>query len=488
MGKCSTPSFILEKKLLISSKDEEALGLRFSCAVKIQCQLVKHARKQIQKLREDREYRALLEARAAIPKGGKGRVALSQKLGNKRLSYGLSLYQFKKWVKPLQHRYRRHIDARTAQSIADDVWKAAEEVLFGDGKRLHLPKWHEVRSVESNDNATGIRYRGGRIRWNGLDMQVARDRHNAYENEALKRRVKYCRIVRRPMGKRWHYYVQLVLEGYPPKKHAIGGGRVGIDPGTMSVAVASENGCILTSLTEGVRGREKEIIRIQRAMDRSRRAMNPDRFNEDGTVKKKQGRWKESRSYRLLAMRKRSLESRQAACRKNHHEALANRILTLGDEVYTETMSYKSLQRRKKETTINSHGRYDRKRRFGRSLENGAPAMLLSIIERKLRYEGKELHKVNTRTFRASQYNHVTDEYVKKRLSRRYNTINGRWVQRDLYSAFLLMNSDAFLEHADREACVRTYDRFLEVHDRCINDILTSDVHILSSFGISRAA
>lgn len=151
-------------------------------------------------------------------------------------------------------------------------------------------------------------------------------------------------------------------------------------------------------------------------------------------------------------------------------------------------MSYKSLQRRKKETTVNSRGRYDRRGRFGKSLENGAPAMLLSIIERKLRYEGKALHKVNTRTFRASQYNHVTDEYVKKRLSRRHNTINGRWVQRDLYSAFLLMNSDAFLEHADRDACIRTYDKFLEDHDRCINEVISSGAQILSSFGISRAA
>ena len=488
MGKCRTPSFILEKKLLTSRKDEEALGLRFSYAVKIQCQLVKHARKQIQKLREDGEYRALLAARASIPKGGKRRVALDQKLGEKRLSFGLSQYQFKQWVKPMQHRYRKHIDSRSAQSIADDVWKAAEEVLFGGGKKLHLPKWHEVRSIESNDNATGIKYHSGRIRWNGLEMQVSRDRDNAYENEALKRRVKYCRIVRRPMGKRWHYYIQLVLEGYPPKKHVPGEGRVGIDPGTMSVAVASENGCILTSLTGGVRSREKEVRRIQRAMDRSRRAMNPDRFNEDGTMKKKRGRWKESRFYRILAMRKRSLEQRQAACRKDHHDTLADRILALGDEVYTETMSYKSLQRRKKETTVNSRGRYDRRGRFGKSLENGAPAMLLSIIERKLRYEGKALHKVNTRTFRASQYNHVTDEYVKKRLSRRHNTINGRWVQRDLYSAFLLMNSDAFLEHADRDACIRTYDKFLEDHDRCINEVISSGAQILSSFGISRAA
>ena len=360
-------------------------------------------------------------------------------------------------------------------------------MLFGKGRYIHLPKWHEIRSVESNDNKTGIKYRGGRIVWNGITVQVSSDKHNAYEAEAMARRVKYCRIVRRPMGKRWHYYVQLVMEGYPPEKLTAGKGRVGIDPGTRSMAVSSGSGCILTSLTEGVKDRTRQVQRIQRAMDRSRRVTNPDRFNEDGTPKRKRGHFKESRSYRVLAMKKRSLERKQASCRKDHHEALANRILSLGDEVYTEKMSYTSLQHRKKETTVNSKDRFDRKKRFGKSLQYGAPAMLLSVIDRKLRYQGKELRKVKTRTFRASQYNHVTDEYVKKKLSRRHNTINGRWVQRDLYSAFLLMNSDGELEHTDRGLCMETYDNFLTLHDECIEELKTGSHELLSSFGISRA-
>lgn len=489
MNKCRTSSFILEKKLLTSKDDEEVLGLRFFYAVRTQIQLVKHARVQIQKLREDKDYRSLLEERASVPGEDKERTAsLNLLLKEKRLEYGLSLYQFKQWTKPLQHRYKKHLDSRTVQAIADDAWKAAEAALFGKGKRLRLPKWHEVRSLESNDNKTGIKYRGGRIVWNGLEIQLSRDRRNAYENEALLRRVKYCRIVRKPMGKRWHYYVQLVLEGLPPKKHTIGDGRVGIDPGTLGMAAVSEKKCILTSLTEGVKDHTKEVQRIQKAMDRSRRAMNPDRYNPDGTVKRKRGRWKESRSYRLLAMRKRSLERKQASCRKVHHEALANEILSLGDEVYTEQMSYTSLQRRKKKTTINSKGRFDRKKRFGRSLQYGAPAMFLSIVDRKLRYEGKELHKVNTRTFRASQYNHVTDGYAKKKLSRRHNVINGKWVQRDLYSAFLIMNSDDSLGHTDRKLCIETYETFLVNHDRCIDRLKTGSRELLSSFGISRAA
>ena len=270
----------------------------------------------------------------------------------------------------------------------------------------------------------------------------------------------------------------------PPEKHVLGTGRVGIDPGTLSIAVASDSECLLESLDEGVSDYTSEIRRLSRAMGRSHRAMNLGNYNPDGTIRKGRKTWKHSKHYRELARRKKTLEYKQAASRKCHHEALANDILELGDDVYTEDMNYKGLQRRAKETTVSSKGRYNRKSRFGKSLKNGAPAMLLSIIDRKLKYQNRVLQKVNTRTFRASQYNHVTDEYVKKRLSKRHNIINDRWVQRDLYSAFLLMNSSADLQCADRLLCSQSYDTFLVNHDRCIDDLRNRNHKILSSFGI----
>ena len=493
MAGSKTPSFVLELKLLSSKQDEGVLDLCFKYAWRIKVQLVKHARRQIQKLREDIHCRGLLAERAALKTAkdrfaAKRRTAIDHELNDIRMSYGLTKYQFKLWVQPLQHRYGRYIDSRTAQCIADDIWSAVDKYLFGDGKHLRIPHLNDVHSIESNDNKTGIRYRSGHILWKSLNMQISREKSNSYESEALTRRVKYCRIVRKQFPGRWHYYVQLVMEGAPPQKHVVGSGRVGVDPGTLSAAVASGRACILTALNDGVSDHENQINRIQRAMDRSRRAMNPDNYKSDGTVRKGRKRWVYSKRYRALQRAKRSLERRQAASLKCHHERLANDILELGDDVYTEDMNYRGLQKRASETTKNSRGRYNRKGRFGKSLKNGAPAMLLSIIDRKLHYEGRELHKVNTRTFRASQYNHVTDDYVKKRLSRRYNTINDRWVQRDLYSAFLLMNSADDLQCTDRSLCTDTYDTFLANHDRCIDGLINSNHKLLGSFGISRTA
>ena len=497
MAKAATSSFILELKLMTSPETERALDVRFLCVWRIKVQLVKHARKQINKYLADPHRRELVSEKKALSSrtdavSRKRCTSINHALNDLRLMYGLSQYQFKLWVKPLQHRYKKHIDSRTAQCIADDIWKAADKYLFGTGKTLHIPKRDDMLSVESNDDLTGILFRKGHIKWRGLDIQMQRARHGSiarvYEDEALSHRVKYCRIVRKQFSGRWHYYGQIVLEGTPPKKHQAGSGRVGIDPGTLSAAVASENRCILTALNDGVTDYTAQIARINRAMDRSRRSMNPGNYNPDGTVKRGCKYWVFSAGYRTLQRMKRSLERKQAASLKDHHEHLANEILSLGDDVYTEDMNYRGLQRRAKETTINSRGKFSRKARFGRSLKNGAPAMLLSMIDRKLRYEGKALHKVNTRAFRASQYNHVTDDYVKKRLSKRYNTINGRWVQRDLYSAFLLMNSADDLESTDRSLCIKTYGTFLENHDRCISDLQNSNCKLLSSFGISRAA
>lgn len=499
MARSKTSSFIFEAKLLTSAQDEEALDRRMECVRRIKIQLVRHAIKQIRKLRSDKRFREAFPERqkfrtkeAVTGKERRQRTALDRELSDIRLGYGLSQYQFKLWVQPLQHRYAKYIDSRTAQCVADDIWAAADKVLFGKGKALRFPGKDDILSVESNDNTTGIRFRKGRILWKGLSIQVQRARHGTkervYEDEVFRRRVKYCRIVRKQFPGRWHYYVQLVMEGIPPKKHETGCGRVGIDPGTMSAAAVSAQRCILTALDEGVTDHSGELRRLARALDRSRRADNPGNYNEDGTVRKGRRSWVYSKGCLRLQRKKRALERKRAASLKAHHEQLADEILALGDDIYTEEMNYRALQRRAKETTVNSRGRFNRKKRFGRSLENGAPALLLRIIDRKLHYEGHELHKVDTRSFRASQYDHTTDGYEKKHLSRRHNIIRGRWVQRDLYSAFLLMNSAGDLTHADRSLCIKGYDTFLANHDRCIADLINSNCRLLGSFGIRRPA
>lgn len=166
---------------------------------------------------------------------------------------------------------------------------------------------------------------------------------------------------------------------------------------------------------------------------------------------------------------------------------MANKVIALCDTLYVEKMSFKGLQRRSKETKLRKDGRPARKKRFGKSIQSRAPAQFCAILRRKLEAAGGAYCEVNTFTLRASQYNHETDTYQKKKLSKRHNIIQGTWVQRDLYSAFLLMNSDASMEHVDRELCTMTFDQFLQAHDACIVDIRNSNTKIPRSFGFCAA-
>ena len=78
--------------------------------------------------------------------------------------------------------------------------------------------------------------------------------------------------------------------------------------------------------------------------------------------------------------------------------------------------------------------------------------------------------------------------YVKKKLGRRYDTVGGKWIQRDLYSSFLLMNSAEDLQHTDRARCMAGFDKFLVNHDRCIASLQNSNRKLFGSFGFSRTA
>lgn len=466
MKRTSTPTFSLRLKLLTSKRDENILAYRFQKANDIYNKLISHIKVQIKKLEHDKEYNELLH---------KERDAKDKyKLNQIRKNYGLTEYMLHAYVKEMQHALKKHIDSHAAQKIATTAWRATEDYLFRDGKQIHFRKIDDLMSIEGKNNNAGIKYKNQYLVWNDLSIHVDIDKKDTYACDALKQRVKYCRIVRLPVGGRYQYYLDLVLEGIPPLKHSVNEGRVGIDAGTLSMAVVSEKGCMLEDLRDGVIDHSDKITRLQQKLDRSRRASNPKNYNEDGTVKKGRKKWKYTNTYIKTRIKIKSLEYKQATSKKMHHEMLANKILDLGDEVYVEDMDYKELQKKHQKEI----------KGFGRSLENGAPAMLLSIIDRKLGYHGLILNKVSTYHFKASQYDHVKDEFHKKELNERDCDIGGHKVQRDLYSAFLLMNSLEDLLHTDREKCFKTFDQFIKQHDALIDTLKKSDKKLLSSFGL----
>ena len=210
MDKTKTPSFVLTLKLNTSPSDERELARRFYNANQMHNKLVKHARKALSSLRQDKACRALMKERFSLsgkndPVSKRRRADIGRQLSELRLDYGLSEYQFHAWIKVQQHRYARTIDSHTAQKIATGAWRAVESVLYRKGKSVRFKKLEDLTSLEGKTNASGIRFSGGRLRWLGLVIQPQLRKGDVYARQALRHRVKYCRIKRMAVGSSWDY-------------------------------------------------------------------------------------------------------------------------------------------------------------------------------------------------------------------------------------------------------------------------------------------
>lgn len=306
--------------------------------------------------------------------------------------------------------------------------------------------------------------------------------------------ISYCRIIRKFVHNKYKFYLQVVFKGTPPIKfnketgeikHSLGNGDVGLDIGASTIAISSQTDVKLLILADKVQNIEDEKRRLLRKMDRSRRSINPENYNKDGTIKK-QGNtkvvWNKSNHYMKYQNQLKELYRKQADIRKYQHECLANYIISLGNNIYVEQMNFAGLQRKATKTEKDGSGKLKRKKRFGKSLANRAPAMLMTIINRKLLYYGLELIEINTIKARASQFNHITCEYNKKSLSQRWNDLDGVKIQRDLYSAFLIMNISDDLENFEIKKCNDRFNNFKILHDIEIQRL--SNTSTLSSMGI----
>ena len=135
---------------------------------------------------------------------------------------------------------------------------------------------------------------------------------------------------------------------------------------------------------------------------------------------------------------------------------------------YQFTHPFEDIEVKQKDGTVKVIQKYKRKKRFGRSINRRAPARFLLELERKLEAVGGVYAEVDTKEFKASQYNHVTDIYEKIPLTQREKEIGKRKVQRDLYSAFLIRNADLDFKHPDREKCEYEFEDFANLQDQLI--------------------
>ncbi|MBR1652159.1 MAG: hypothetical protein IJ692_02065 [Alloprevotella sp.] len=269
-----------------------------------------------------------------------------------------------------------------------------------------------------------------------------------YEMYALKGGLSSVRkiiVSREYIRGRYKYYVQLTIKGEKPQKNrSLGKGTVGIDVGPSTIAVSSLSGVSLDKLADKCDDIEHDLWRINRKMDRSRRATNPNFFNSDGTfIKRKTGecrKWFFSNRYKRLKLERRELYRKQAAIRKQQHIDMANAMLSQGDNFIVENNPIDSWAKRAKKTKKGKNGKIRCKRRFGKSIAHHAPAMFVCILQNKVRSLGGEFHKAEIKNA-ATQFDFTNGEFTKHELNERTVTLSdGRTHQRDMLSAFNLQH------------------------------------------------
>ena len=445
MKRSGTDTCCLTLPLRLEKWQEDRLAKRFEIARQIYNTMVRAELKKLRKMELSQPYRSIQEQIKALDWKNQNDKQQLRSLYNERdqllKKNGFMEYGFKSDIKYYYKYFNDNIGSSVAvHGIAPQVWASFEKMIFRkEGKRVHYKKRDDIHSlrgysVTGKSGGVEIIFHETYIEWKGLKLPLKLSPHNAYETEMLSRRVKYVRLLRKPGKRKDRWYAQLSLEGKPAIKHdpasgelrhPVGQGAVGLDIGPQTLAYSACCAADLVELADRVQNIEQVKRLLLRKMDRSRRATNPDNYTDDGTIRRGvKLTHNKSKRYQRTQRELRYLQHCQAEMRKRQHIELANHLLTLGDRFYVEDMAWPSLTRRAKETAISEKtGKIKRKKRFGKSITNKAPAALIGILEQKCYSLGLPgVVKVPT-SLKASQYNHQSGEYTPKPLSQRWNNM-----------------------------------------------------------------
>lgn len=409
------------------------------------------------------------------------------------------------------------INTTNIDSLGMHLWSAWDRKLYDfHAKRVSFRNFNDINTISA-------RKKSGRFAGITLDLKRmllsfninGRQRNNAkfltfpivfdrdsvdYEMPALEGglgSIHVVSIVRKLIRGSYKYYVQFSIEGQKPLKgRSLGSGRVGIDLGPSTIAVAAESTVYIDKLAAKCDRIEEKVGKIQRRLERSRRASNPQNFNEDGTIKRisrvngERRVWYKSKRYVKLQQELAELQRKQAAVRKLQHIERANELLSLGDTFIVENNPVASWAKKSKETTMDEKtGRIQSKKRYGKSVSNHAPAMFIDILKQKVESLGGEFAKVDTHNA-ASRYDFVSGEFTEHQINERNILLsNGQTHQRDMLAAFNLQHLDTTSKEFkayDREQMKSDYPRFCKLEreelDRYLQGKKKNDRRTIGAF------
>jgi hypothetical protein len=405
MKRARTPTFLLELPLRVDWSQERQVRAHLEAARCLYNALLGEAMKRLRCMRNDPAWASA----RAIPRTHKQERA--QAFSALRKKYHFSEYDLHEYAKGARVSWiAAHLDSTMAQTLATRAYQAANRVCVGKAKRVRFRSQRRgIDSVEGKRNDVGLRFvldpnagDGGFLIWNAEVIPAIIAWRDPVVQHGLRHTIKYVRLVRRKAsspqaqgtdkdGNR--YYVQLVLEGHAfvkPKHEAVGKDIIGLDIGPSTLAIVPREGkADLVTFCEELAPDTRKKRRLQRKMDRQRRANNPDNYDKQGRVKKygtARLRWKESQRYKATRRQHANTERKLAAHRKSLHGNLAHRIAQVGTTINIEKTSFKGWQKQ-----------------YGRSIGIRAPGVFVAHLARIVAKTGGTLHEISASQTKLSQ-------------------------------------------------------------------------------------
>ena len=474
--------FVYTLKLNTTNKHVEQLNRRFKMAQDIFKKSLIECLRRDKASKKDPLYKQAMKHEAS----SKERKQILKELDKK---YDLSDFSIRKFANDYRNarNYSHYIPSDVAISLGKRAWGAFSKVKFAKGaNRISLN--NPFTSMEGIHDAA-LTIRNGVFKMGTVTDKAKFSCPVIYEDDEMERdilrnKVKYCRLIRKQEHNKTNFYVQVVLEGYPHIKTAEPlDAKVGVDIGLTTVATSSRLGTNLEELAPDIDKNEKLIAKLQRKLDRQRRANNPNNYNPDRTIKKGRKTWHDSKNYLKTKKKLAELSRIQAEKRKLAHNNLANKLVEIGNEFVVEKMNFADLAKRLEDGEISKiTGKNLSKKQFGKLIGRRSPAALIEKLRYKAEFRGSKFTLVDNEKIAATQLNHLDGEHHPIKLSERVKMVGEHPVQRDLYSAFILEHVTEGGENVDLKSCSKDFNRFLHNQEHTMDNL----TNVTPSMGVKR--
>src|SRR5260370_11289253 len=295
MQRAKTTTFLLELPLRVDAGQASRLHAHLEVARTFYNAILGEANKRLRLMRADPAWQEARDLPRSLKQERSRAFALL------RHQYGFSEYALHGYAKKVRSCswIADHLDSTLAQTLATRAFQAVNRVCLGKAKKVRFrSRGRGIDSVEGKRNDTGLRFllqegaggNAGWVLWQQDHIPALINWKDPVVCHGLKQRIKFVRLIRRKASSEHakgaensgnHYFVQLSLEGKPyvKPKNQPGTDRLGLDIGPATLAIFPHHATPeLFTFCEELQPAARNKRRLQRKMERQRRANNPEKY------------------------------------------------------------------------------------------------------------------------------------------------------------------------------------------------------------------